>query len=221
MSGWQIVALMFLSGFASIDRLAGMNIMLSRPIVIAGIVGYIFGVPLLCLMVGILFEFVGMVEVPVGTVVTHDDTFAGYASAVLVGMGAASYNAVSLLFCVFITVIMMYPVTLTDKYCRYFNRVLIINSLRSENKDFESKLIFYGVVIAFLRGVLVYNAGVLVIWSCLYVIDKAHLTEYSPYVSLTVIAMFMCGYLVRFLSVTNALKVGLLACGMVFGWLVL
>lgn len=221
MSVWQIAALGLLSGLASMDRLAGMNIMLSRPIVLAGIIGYIFGEPLLCLMVGILFEFVGMVEVPVGTVITHDDTFAGYASAALVGMGAASYNAVSLLFCVFITVIMMYPVTQSDKYCRYFNRVLIVRSLRSENKDFESKLIFLGLTVAFLRGLVVYNLGLFIIWVCLYFIDKIHNTQYTPFVSLTVMAMFMGGYLVRFLSVTNMMKVGLLVGGMVFGWFAL
>lgn len=222
MSIWQIIALGLLSGLASVDRLAGMNIMLSRPIVLAGIIGYIFGEPILCLMVGILFEFVGMVEVPVGTVITHDDTFAGYAASALVGMGAASHNAVSLLFCVFITVIIMYPVTQSDKYCRYFNRILIIGSLRSgNNKDFESTLIYLGLSVAFLRGLIVYNLGLFIIWVCLYYIDKIHNTQYSPYVSLTVIAMFMGGYLVRFLSVTNMLKVGLLVSGMIFGWLTL
>lgn len=221
MSLWQIGGLFFLSGLASVDRLAGMNIMLSRPIVIAGIVGYMFGAPILCLMIGILFEFVGMVEVPVGTVVTHDDTFAGYAAALLAAIGAASFNAVSLLFCIFITVLTMYPVTLTDKYCRSFNRRLILKNRGGHGENFEGKLIFYGVAVAFFRGVFVYNAAAFMIWLCLYFIDKIHNTEYSPYVSLTVIAMFMGGYLVRFLSVTNMLKLGLLGCGMVFGWFVL
>lgn len=221
MTGVQIVGLFLLSGLASVDRLAGMNIMLSRPIVIAGIVGFIFGTPVMCLMVGILFEFVGMVEVPVGTVITHDDTFAGYASALLVGMGAASHNAISLLFCIFITILVMYPVTLSDRYCRRFNRTLVLQSLKSGSQDFESKLITAGLAIAFLRGVIVYNFGAFVIWCCLYVIDNIHNTAHAPYVSLMIVGMFMCGYLVRFLTVNTVLKVGLLMCGMVFGWFVL
>ena len=39
----QIIFLILFSGFISVDRLAGLNIMLSRPIVVSGIIGIVFG----------------------------------------------------------------------------------------------------------------------------------------------------------------------------------
>ena len=40
----QIIFLIFFSGFISIDRLAGLNIMISRPIVVSGIIGMWFAI---------------------------------------------------------------------------------------------------------------------------------------------------------------------------------
>ena len=77
----QIIFLILFSGFISVDRLAGLNIMLSRPIVVSGIIGIVFGDIYAALMMGLIFEFIGMLEVPVGTTITHDDTFGGYASS--------------------------------------------------------------------------------------------------------------------------------------------
>ncbi len=221
MTAVQAAGMILLSGLASLDRLAGMNVMLSRPFVVAGIVGYTFDNLGICLFIGILFEFMGMLEVPVGTTVANDDTFGGYAASLLVATGAASHNAVSLLFCVCATVIMMYPVTLSDKYCRSFNRWLIDQSIKNNRSDFESRLISYGLIVSFLRGVVVYNAAAAVIWCFLYLVDKMHNTSYPPYMSLILLAIFMGGYLVRFFSVNTLFKVGLLAGGMVFGWLAL
>ena len=218
MTVYQISALVLLSGFASLDRLAGMNIMLSRPFVVAGIIGFIFGNLEICLLTGMLFEFLGMIEVPVGTTVSNDDTFGGYAASLLVATGAASHNAVSLLFCVCAAVVMMYPVTLSDRYCRNFNQWLIAESVKHNKSNFESRLIYYGLIISFLRGVVIYNGAAFVIWCFLYFVDKIHNTFYSPYMSLILLAIFMGGYLVKFFSVNVVLKTCLLVCGIVFGY---
>ncbi len=221
MTTYQIIAICILSGFASLDRLAGLNIMLSRPFVVSGIIGYIFGNIEICLFIGILFEFFGMLEVPVGTTIALDDTFGGYASSLLVAIGVASNDAVSLLFCICVTVIIMYPVTLTDKYCRKFNGKLIEYSVKNNKKDYESSLITYGVIISFLRGILVYNLGALVIYFFLYLIDKINNTFYPSNLSIILLAVFMLGYLVRFFSVKFIYKFCFLVGGIFFGWFIL
>lgn len=39
---WQIIFLIIFSGFISVDRFAGLNIMISRPIIVSGIIGIVF-----------------------------------------------------------------------------------------------------------------------------------------------------------------------------------
>lgn len=221
MTASQAIGMLFLSGFASLDRLAGLNVMLSRPFVVAGIIGYVFDNLHLCLFIGVIFEIMGMLEVPVGVSVANDDTFGGYAASLLAATGAASHNAVSLLFCVCAVVVMMYPVTLSDKYCRSFNGWLIAQSIKNSRDDFESRLISYGLAVSFIRGVIIYNAAAAVIWVFLYFIDKIHNTSYSPYISLILLAVFLGGYLVRFFFVGAFFKVGLLTAGIMAGWFLL
>lgn len=221
MTVFQVLALALLSGLASLDRLAGMNIMLSRPFVVSGIIGCIFGNLGMCLFIGVLFELLGMLEVPVGTTVSNDDTFGGYATSLLVATGVVSHDAVSLLFCICVAVAMIYPVTLSDKYCRSFNRWLIVQSVKNHKSDFESRLISYGLVVSFLRGLIVYNSAVVIIWYILHFVDNIHNTTYSPYLSFIFLMAFMGGYLVRFFFVKNFLKISLLTAGIAFGWFVL
>ena len=221
MTTFQILGLIILSGFASLDRVAGLNIMLSRPFVVSGIIGCIFGNLELCLYIGILFELLGMLEVPVGTTVSNDDTFGGYAASLLVATGAVSHNVISVLFCMCAAVMMMYPVTLSDKYCRSFNRWLITQSIKNNQLNFESRLIRYGLIVSFLRGVIVYNLATWVIYGLIYVVGDMYHVEYSPYLSLTLLSIFIGGYLVRFFCVNVSVKIILLISGIAFGWYVL
>lgn len=217
----QIISLGILSGLASVDRLAGFNIMLSRPIVVAGIVGYIFGNVELCLYVGILFEFIGMLEVPVGTTIALDDTFGGYAASILLSIGATSNNAISILFCISIIVLVMYPVTYTDKYCRRYNSKLILRSIENNKKDYESKLISLGVIISFLRGLFIYNIATFIVWLIVLYLDKFHNTSFSSYSSVVLLSVFMIGYLVRFFYVKSMYKALFLVSGIFVGWFLL
>ena len=125
----QIIFLFFFSGFISIDRLAGLNIMLSRPIIVSGIIGIVFSDIYAALMIGLIFEFIGMLEVPVGTTITHDDTFGGYASSLAMVLGIVSPDAINILAAILITSLLMYPVTYSDKAFRNINRYLVNKSI--------------------------------------------------------------------------------------------
>ena len=94
---WQIIFLIIFSGFISIDRFAGLNIMISRPIIVSGIIGVVFNDIYAALMIGLIFEFIGMLEVPVGTTIVHDDSFGGYAGASAVLLGYVSPDAFNIL----------------------------------------------------------------------------------------------------------------------------
>lgn len=218
---WQIIFLIIFSGFISIDRLAGLNIMISRPIIVSGIIGIVFNDIYAALMIGLIFEFIGMLEVPVGTTIAHDDTFGGYAGASAVLLGYINSDAVNILAAIFIISILMYPVTLSDKGFREINRYLVKKSVINNKTGNENKLVALGIFLAFIRGVIVYNAALIIILVFMSIISNIehHFTNlYKPVIALTIIATFMSGYLLRFLIINRLYKVLLLALGMVAGW---
>lgn len=217
----QIIFLIFFSGFISIDRLAGLNIMISRPIVVSGIIGMVLGGIYEALLVGLIFEFIGMLEVPVGTTIAHDDSFGGYAGAVAVILGFIKPDAVNILAAILIISILMYPVTLSDKWFREINRYFVKRSIAKNKTGNENKLISLGIFLAFIRGVIVYNAGLIIVLLLMNVISSIELdftNLYEPIIALTIIATFMGGYLLRFLIINRLYKVILLGLGMAFGW---
>lgn len=218
---WQIIFLIIFSGFISIDRLAGLNIMISRPIIVSGIIGIVFNDIYAALMIGLIFEFIGMLEVPVGTTIAHDDTFGGYAGASAVLLGYINSDAVNILAAIFIISVLMYPVTLSDKGFREINRYLVKKSVINNKTGNENKLVALGIFLAFIRGVIVYNAALIIILVFMSIISNIehHFTNlYKPVIALTIIATFMSGYLLRFLIINRLYKVLLLALGMAAGW---
>ena len=115
----------------------------------------------------------------------------------------------------------MYPVTLSDKGFREINRYLVKKSVINNKTGNENRLISLGIFLAFIRGVVVYNAGLIIVLVFMSIIStiELHFTDlYKPVVALTIIATFMSGYLLRFLIINRLYKVLLLALGVAAGW---
>lgn len=220
----QILFLIVFSGLISVDRLAGLNIMISRPIVVAGIIGLLFGNVYATLMMGIVFEFIGMLEVPVGTTITHDDSFGGYVGAVAIVFGFIKPDAVNILSSIFIISILMYPVTLSDRLYRKTNQYFIKSSIDKYKLKNENKLVALGIVLAFVRGIIVYNMGALFVLVFMYIVCNIEFNMEkmdTPTIALTIITVFMLGYLIRFLIISKIYKVILLILGITIGWYVI
>ena len=218
----QISLIVLFSGLISVDRLAGLNIMISRPLVVSGVIGIIAGDITTAFMFGLIFEFIGMQEVPVGTTVADDDTFGGYAGAFLAVFGIVPYNAISILATIFFISVVMYPVSYTDKLYRYINRIFLNKGLEKYKDSTENQLISLGFIFAFIRGLIVYNLGFLLVFVCVSLfnlIDFNSTPNYEPLIALTIIATFLGGYFMRFLVINNLMKFLLLSCGLAVGWL--
>ncbi len=220
----QFITTIILSGIISVDRVAGLNIMISRPVIVSGILGMLYGDIITALMMGLIFEFIGMLEVPVGTTITHDDTFGGYVSSLIILLGIINRDVFSILTTIFVISILMYPVTYSDKFFRSINNHIIRKNISTYEEVQENKLIILGISLAFLRGVLVYNAGFLVVFVIMKyfnsLIADIHI-EGDSILALTVIAAFMFGYILRFLIVNRVYQVIILSLGLITGWLLL
>ncbi|WP_225072205.1 PTS sugar transporter subunit IIC [Desulfuromonas sp. CSMB_57] len=90
--------------FAGLDRTALCQVMLARPIVVAPLLGWLLGMPLVGLQAGALIELLWVGRLPVGAAVPPDDTQLAVASTLLavtspLGLLPAGFEAV---ICVFL-----------------------------------------------------------------------------------------------------------------------
>jgi len=207
------------AGFISVDRFAAFNLMLSRPIVVAFVLGLIFGCPQECFFIGLVFEAVGLIDVPVGTRIPKEDSFGTFAACTLFSVLPVQYSneyVLGLLLCI----LFMFPVTMTCSLARSINRKLFMREHKKGRVN-SSKLIFYGVSIAYLRGVLVYTLGTFLIY-VIYNFIQGHLKSIVDLRLFTIMVfVFLSGYILRFLSGKSVLKYALFSIGLAAGWVVL
>jgi len=112
-------------------------------------------------LIGILYEIYGVIDIPVGTHIPRDDSFATYSSSIAVAFGSV-YNSLDFLLTVLLSLVLMHFATLADGYTRKINRVLY-NKIE-KYKTFKSNyLISVGIALTFLKGVIVYNLGAIVL----------------------------------------------------------
>ncbi|MGE4497276.1 MAG: hypothetical protein AB7E48_05305 [Deferribacterales bacterium] len=216
----QLILLLAFSGIITVDRAAGFNTMISRPLVVAVVIGLLFGSVELCFLGGLIFEIIGLVDVPVGTRISRDDSFGAYSFSLVL-----SYHAVtgmsSFILALMLVIVFTYPVTLSLHICRKLNKRLYLRELGRGDKFNASKLVKLGLLFHYGQGVVVYNLAFVIIYT-LYQWFAAYLPgddNYIPYIVFTII--FLSGFLLRFLSGNSYVKYVLFLCGVLVGWAVL
>ncbi len=216
----KFVFLFFLSGVASVDRNAALNLMISRPLIISSIIGLMFGQIFYCIAIGALFELIGLVDIPVGTHIPRDDTFAAYISSLLISLNRIN-TASDVLIAILLIILFIYPVTFTEKLLRKFNQMLFIRYKKRNHSGDIAPLIYRGILFSFARGVIVYNFVFLIL---VFLISQLqHLFELNGniYKAIFLLITFCSGYLVRFLNFKSFFKYLALALGLFVGWLFL
>ncbi|MBI5420268.1 MAG: PTS sugar transporter subunit IIC [Deltaproteobacteria bacterium] len=101
---WQFIMAAALGCLAYLDRTAAFQLMLHRPLVVASVMGALFGNFAAGAQVGAVLELLYLARLPVGASIPPDDTgaamFGGAAAAVAsssLGLDAGSYTAILLL----------------------------------------------------------------------------------------------------------------------------
>ena len=212
----EILAIILLSGLISADRFVAFNIMISRPMALSIIVGLLTGKVQECFYIGLIFELIGIIDVPVGTRIPKDDTFASYTACLLVSY-VTPPNAAGYALAVLLTLLIMVPVTYSCQIGRRLNKKFYLREIQKPEFN-TGKLIAAGFTVAFVRWVVLYNAGALAT-IFLYSELATYLEHFhSYYYFITFIVIFLSGYLLRFLSVRSVLKYALFAGGVAAGW---
>jgi mannose/fructose/N-acetylgalactosamine-specific phosphotransferase system component IIC len=213
----QLILLIIFSGIIAVDRSAGFNSMISRPLVVSIIIGLIFGSVELCFLGGLIFEIIGLVDVPVGTRVTRDDSFGAYALSIILSFHTIS-GLSSFILALMLVLLLTYPVTLSQNLCRRVNKSFYLNELRRTEEFDAGKLIKLGLLVHFIQGILVYNLALASIYFFynLFAIHLPASDNYLPYLVFTVV--FLSGFLLRFLSGNSYIKYVIFISGLVLGW---
>lgn len=215
----EITIAIILSAFISADRFAAMHLGLSRPIVISLIIGMLFGHVQETFLVGIIFELVGLIDVPVGTRIPKDDTFGAYAASLMISLHDIQ-NISGYSFIILTILIVMVPVTYSCQLGRKFNKRNYLKQLKKD-KIVPEKLIVMGFLFSMLRGVVIYNLGYLLVHLAYTVLEDGLSVFNGQDAYLTMIIVFLAGYLIRFLSAKSSLKYALFVGGLLTGWFVL
>jgi PTS system mannose-specific IIC component len=211
----ELAILILLAGLWSMDRSTAFNFMISRPVVVSATIGALCGNFSWCIMGGMLFEIVGLMDLPMGTRISKDDTFGAFFYAYVI----ANMPTVTVGYSVFIMVIaylLIYPSTYSIVFTRWLNKKLYQHMPAQ-----EGFLIWSGQAISFVRGVVVY-LGVAVLAS--YFVNHSAGLLVLPHVGFLVLVALFCfftGYFAGFFTATVRLKIGLLLLGGAFAWLIL
>lgn len=213
----EIILLIIFSGIIAVDRSAGFNTMISRPLVVSVIIGLLFGSVELCFLAGLIFEIIGLVDVPVGTRVSRDDTFGAYVFSLILSFHAVT-GLSSFILVLMLVLLLTYPVTLSHHLWRKLNKSFYLRELRKPAGFNAARLVWLGLLFHFFQGVIVYNLALAVLyfvyeWLAVYLPAS---DNFVPYVIFTII--FLSGFLLRFLSGNSYVKYLLFACGLVLGW---
>jgi len=113
---------------AGLDRTAALQMMVSRPIVVAPLTGWLLGDPLTGLQAGALVELLWMGRLPVGAAIPPDDTQVAIGSTVLaITMGHLTGFAGSAftILCILITLPLGKVGQLFDRWARHWNGRLL------------------------------------------------------------------------------------------------
>lgn len=113
-----------------LDRVALAQLMISRPLVAAPLVGWVLGNPLVGLEVGLLLELLWLGRLPVGAAIPPDDTQVAVAATVLAlsMQSTPGLNGMPLvILCVLVAIPLGKFGQVFDRLARYFNDRLAIN----------------------------------------------------------------------------------------------
>lgn len=111
-----------------LDRVATLQVMISRPIVAAPLAALVLGEPLVGLQIGVMVELLWLARLPVGAAVPPDDTQVAIASSVLViilGRTLGTSGTELMLLCLFVAIPLGKFGQYFDRYARQYNVRLV------------------------------------------------------------------------------------------------
>jgi len=128
---------------AGLDRTAMLQVMLSRPLVVAPLLGWILGVPASGLLIGSLVELLWLARMPVGAAIPPDDTQVAVGAtclAVLLNPGEGLAAEPVALFCLLLAMPLGKVGQWFDRLARNRNRSLVQRAERAVAEGHDHRI---------------------------------------------------------------------------------
>lgn len=173
-TSFKILIISLIAGLIHLDSLVLGQFMISRPIVVGWILGYLLGIPEYGILLGVFFELVYIIEIPVGVKIPVNAT----ASAIFSIAGFKISN------CLILSIIFGFFLGFLYKFLDILGRSLnsvVLSWVDTAKEDVIIRriniLVIYGVVSSYLRTVLFYlisfsSIGFLLSESCKFFSSK-------------------------------------------------
>jgi hypothetical protein len=153
---------------------------------------------------------------PVGAHIPKDDTFAAYAMCAIYVLGYLT-NVVDFIIAFLSVLLLMRFLTAFDVYTRNISRKLYNKFERLENFD-SGRLLYAGVFISFLKGLIFYNLATFIV--ILVVVNIYIPIELNINLYLSMIVVIVSAYFLEFVDIRGFRKHLLLIGGFLIGWLI-
>lgn len=128
---WMMVAAV--SILSGLDRTALAQTLLSRPLVCSCLIGYLLGVFVPAVQIGIMLELLWLMRLPVGATIAPDDTQAAIGAVVLVKLFLPQISEHLYAFIIFIVVVVIILAEVGkcwDVWARHLNERLFSNAVK-------------------------------------------------------------------------------------------
>lgn len=170
---WMMVGVV--SILSGLDRTALAQTLLSRPLVCSCVVGYLLGLFVPAVQIGIMLELLWLMRLPVGATIAPDDTQATIGAIVLVKLFTPQISDHLYAFIIFIVVVVVILAEVGkcwDVWARHLNERLFSNALRGLERSNTRPLVvnhYAGLVVfscaALLSLLFIVAGGSAALWA--------------------------------------------------------
>lgn len=154
---WQTIFLVaVLGGVIGLDRTAVGQFMISQPIVVAPLTGWLLGDAAAGFAIGAVLEMIWVLDLPVGTFVPADSTITAVSATAVAALGSRGGEAGPAMigFCILLTTAMA-PVTMyADRFIRNLNGWIARHAMDADDAAVEGRIAIAqgaGMAVFFLK----------------------------------------------------------------------
>lgn len=155
-----IVGIAFVGGIIGLDRTAVGQCMISQPIVVGPLTGWILGDPIAGIVIGAVLELIWVLDMPVGTFVPADATISTVSATAIAALGNTGGAPLPLIgFSILLTVAMAPATMKADDIIRHWNSRLADAVMTGPGTDSGRALVrahLFGLLVFFLKSFVLY-----------------------------------------------------------------
>jgi mannose/fructose/N-acetylgalactosamine-specific phosphotransferase system component IIC len=117
-----IVGIALVGGFIGLDRTAAGQFMISQPVVVGPLTGWLLGDPGAGIITGVVLELIWVLDMPIGSFVPADATISTVSATAIAALGSPAGSSLPIIgFSILLTAVMAPATMMADDIVRHWN----------------------------------------------------------------------------------------------------